>query len=550
MINTRPIQSKIRTTPLPPFNSPRVIPPKDIQSRIISDPGWFMRDILGAKPWSKQEEICKSIFMHQRVAVSGCTGSSKSNAAGMAALAWLIAFGPEARVFTTAPSFRQVDTNLWAEIKRFYRNARINLGGRCYDTAEIKFGNDWYAMGFSTKDTSMVHGIHGKNDLVIVDDAHGIDMKLYDELENMMGGGNTHMLLLYNKLAVTGPTYDCNHKDKSLWCNIAIPFSETPNAKAPEESPVIPSMLLKKSVGVWKTKYKEDSNFYRVKVLDEYPTAAKDSLIPMDWIEQAMRRVVPQDKDARLIVGTDVAWEGDDNTVHASCNGRQFHPLEVYHGADPMKVADQLDVHLIKPGAIGYVDAIGIGAGVYSREAQRKRDVNAVVVSEDAVGKWEGKDAKEHFKNLRAQIAWMLREAMNPDNPEAIALPYDLELMAEMSAIRYFTDEKNGKIRIQLKKEMKKELGYSPDRFDAIAMANWGRYLLGAQSAVSDWLKEQQAVQANIAGDSAALRGLDLEGESLSVAIANGNGKRTDEVAMASAGGESMTLTGLGSFNE
>lgn len=455
-----------------------------LTAKIKADPAWYCERVLHQKPWHKQVELIKKVFKSRRVEARGSVGSTKTFAAAMAVLCWLAAFPRNGRVFSLAPSFRQVDTNLWGYIQMLVRgaeNAGTPLG--CNPIKKmpyLEFGPGWYYKGFSTKDPTNVHGIHGENDLVILDDAHGLPKEITDELENMMAGGNTHLLMLYNPVVTSGETYDCNHADKDLWDHVKISYWDLVQARA--KGHVLSGALQEHAVNTWHTKYGKTSSFCLSKVDAEYPKQAADTLLPMDWIERAMCREVPQ--TGKKFVGCDVAWTGDDDSIIAPMVGRQIGTLEEYHGQDPMQIADALDIHLIQEGVIGGVDSIGIGAGVYSREAQRGRQVHAINVAERAEGQWEGKEASEHFMNLRAQVAWTLREALDPANPEAIALPQDLEMQAQMSGIKYKIN-KQGKVQLQSKEDMKKTLGYSPDKFDAIAIAVW--VSRGGSSVTQPW---------------------------------------------------------------
>lgn len=455
-----------------------------LSNKIKTDPAWYCRKVLHQAPWHKQEEMIKKIFKSRRVEARGSVGSTKTFGAAMAVLCWLAAFPRDGRVFSLAPSFRQVDTNLWGYVQMLVRtaeNAGTPLG--CNPIKKmpyLEFGPGWYYKGFSTKDPTNVHGIHGSNDLVILDDAHGLPMQITDELENMMAGGNTHLLMLYNPVVTSGETYDCNHKNKDLWDHVKISYWDLVQAR--KKGHVLAGALQEHAVNTWHQKYGKTSSFCLSKVDAEYPKQAADTLLPMDWIEQAMMREVPI--GGKRTVGCDVAWTGDDDSIIAPMTGRQVHSLEEYHGQDPMQIADSLDVHLVQENVTGYVDSIGIGAGVYSREAQRGRQVHAINVAEKAEGQWEGKEASDHFLNLRAQIAWNLRMALDPSGPEPIALPNDLEMQAQMSGIKYKINNA-GKVQLQSKEDMKKALGYSPDKFDAIALAVWGNR--GGSTVTQDW---------------------------------------------------------------
>jgi phage terminase large subunit len=77
---------------------------------------------------------------------------------------------------------------------------------------------------------------------------------------------------------------------------------------------------------------------------------------------------------------------------------------------------------------------------------------------------------KERFSNLRAELYWNLREALNPDLEEPIALPPDDELLMELSSVKYQIDSR-GRTKLEPKEDMKKRIGRSPDRADAVVLA-------------------------------------------------------------------------------
>lgn len=507
-----------------PSSKPKITP-EQYQEWIEREPTSWARSIYNVNLWAKQEEIIKSVFTHRRTSVKGCVASSKSVCAAVITHAWLQRY-TGSKVFLTAPSDRQVKNVLWAEVRALHTNAKVKLGGRMMPSdSQWTLAENWYALGFSTNDPNRFHGIHGgiygarKKILFIIDESQGISQETFDAIENVMSDGLAHMLLLQNPAALTGEAHASFNSKRHLYNGITISAEDTPNYKA--RKIIIPGMITYDQVQEWAKTYGVNSNFYRVKALAQFPNQEPDSLIPMEWIELAMQREVPQ-VPAREIIGQDVAWEGDDDSVLARLIGRQVFELEVKHGRDPMEIADALDIHLVRPGAVGFVDAIGIGAGVYAREAQRKRLVHKVTVSENPVGKWEGKKAEDHFYNLRAQIGFILREALNPANPNAIALPKDLKLQAEMSAVKFFQDEKSGLTRLWLKKEMKKELGFSPDRFDAVALAVFGQWLIQGSDELANWAAKQETAMAHGSVQSETVKGLDL-GEDETFSIAEGS---------------------------
>ena len=75
------------------------------------------------------------------------------------------------------------------------------------------------------------------------------------------------------------------------------------------------------------------------------------------------------------------------------------------------------------------------------------------------------------FVNARAEAMWRFREELNPDREggSTIALPDDPELLADLTAPT-FTVKTNG-ILIESKDEIRKRLGRSTNKGDAVVMA-------------------------------------------------------------------------------
>lgn len=106
-----------------------------------------------------------------------------------------------------------------------------------------------------------------------------------------------------------------------------------------------------------------------------------------------------------------------------------------------------------------FVDVAGVGAGVYDMLKQHCKAIavdNATKASEP-----------EKFFNRRAELYWNLRELLRT---EEMALdPTDRQLAQELRAVRFKINK--SRVQIEEKAEIKKRLGRSPDRADAIVLA-------------------------------------------------------------------------------
>ena len=469
--------------------------------QIEKNPAAAMRKVLGQNPWDKQIELARAVFNNTRVEVSGCVASTKTYAAAMVVLLWLMRWPENSRVFSIAPSFRQVDTNIWGYIPKIVHAAEQAghpLGCKVMTVPNLIFGDGWYYEGFTTDKADNVFGIHGPHDLFIFDDFQGIPVAIMDGFENTMAGGQTHFLALHNRVVSSGPSYDVAHKEAALWAHVSISFYDMPNSDPKRKAEWIPGALSLTAVESWRMKYGEKSNFFRSKVLNEYPTAAPDTLIPLDWIEAAFTRKV--NNKGILILGGDIARFGDDSSAMAPMRGREVGTVTSWNDFDLMsttgKFAQVLQAE-IAPAANGtaksafaFLDVVGMGGGPVDRLVELGLPVVGVDCGEAAEGMVMHGDkyrpAKDVFVNKRSQMWWNLRECLDPaakDQSRLISLPCDLEVQAMLTAIKYRITS-DGRIEVEPKSSpthgikgkwgLKQRLGHVLDKGDAVVLAVWG----------------------------------------------------------------------------
>jgi hypothetical protein len=199
-----------------------------------------------------------------------------------------------------------------------------------------------------------------------------------------------------------------------------------------------------------------------------------DLVIPGSWIDQAMQRNNALLGDVYL--GVDVARFGDDRTVIFPIKGRIGMSPIVLHGNDTMQVCGQIcrmasDMNAVWIG----IDTIGIGAGVYDRLNELNLPVHEVNVAE-ASPIIDSKTGKPKFRNMRSQLWWMAREALDPRpevQPSPVSLATDQHLREELATPKY-TINSAGQIEVEPKDDMKERIGRSPDIADAFCIAIYG----------------------------------------------------------------------------
>src|SRR3990167_613017 len=360
----------------------KLLTPRKLRTKIESKPDWYIEKVLGYEYWAgvkttveegkhyyweKQLQIIRSIRDNARTIAIGCTGSTKTFAAAIAMCWWLSAY-EKGRVFTIAPTYRQVEMNLWGYVGKLKREALIALGGKLGASASWEIDKECYAKGFSVKQPENVAGIHGSRDLLIVDDAHAIPRAVTDAMERAAAGGTLSLLLLANPLVITGEVYDAFHRGQNLYNKIKIPAWVCPNYQVEEAFAKekaqgllktsakfkkklefkkklvfpLPGAIIKSKCDEWKLKYGAESNFYKVMVCSEFPTQEPNTLIPLDWLTQATTRELPinQKLDKHIVIGVDVSRFGDYRTVFSPVRGgRQVLKQIEYAKRDTLEVA-------------------------------------------------------------------------------------------------------------------------------------------------------------------------------------------------------------------
>jgi hypothetical protein len=194
-------------------------------------------------------------------------------------------------------------------------------------------------------------------------------------------------------------------------------------------------------------------------------------LIPTAWVEAAQARwkrpdILPE----MLSLGVDVARGGKDNTIIARRHAPMWFDVPlVYPGSatpDGPQVAG-LTIASMRDNAPIHIDVIGVGASPYDFLVSARQQVTGVNVSEKALG--TDKSGRLRFKNLRSQLYWMFREALDPANNTGIALPPDPRLLADLCA---FTWELQGAvIYVEGREDIVKRIGRSPDWASAYVLA-------------------------------------------------------------------------------
>ncbi len=473
-------------------------------ARYHDDPVAFFREVLGVEPWDRQIEVIEAIRDNPRVAVASGHKVSKSHTAAGIAL-WFYSSFEDARVVLTSTTSRQVDQILWRELKMLHaRSGRCALckledraraarheppGPRpckhsaCLDgeprelaRTGLKSPDFREIVGFTAKEAEAVAGVSGKNLLYIPDEASGIDDAVFEAIEGNRAGG-ARIVMFSNPTRTEGEFYEAFHSKAAFYKTIRISSEETPNVKAGRV--VVPGLATREWVDEKRLEWGEDSALYKIRVKGEFVLNETGRIFSVHAITESEARWADAIGEGRLCIGVDPAGpgEGGDESAFAVRRGNKIIALVGVTGlSDEAHLVHVLG--LIKqygnqreslPPLIA-CDREGVGYDVWkvlrshADGREPKFEVIGVRSSDRAAREPEIYDRVRD--ELWANLAAWVREGG--------ALIPDTKLEKELHCPEWDTASLRGRMKVTPKTAMRKTLGRSPDRADAVALAVWG----------------------------------------------------------------------------
>lgn len=215
-------------------------------------------------------------------------------------------------------------------------------------------------------------------------------------------------------------------------------------------------------------------------------------VIPSAWVKAAQDRWKPRDKKGPMdSLGVDVSRGGRDETITSRRHGAWFDELIIAAGTaspDGPTVASQV-LAARRDRAPVHIDIVGWGASPYDFLVQNHVQTIGINGANKAVGM--SREGQLRFVNLRAELWWRMREALDPTSPDPIALPPDPQLRADLCAPKWELTQAG--IKVERKDEIIKRIGRSPDRGDAVVLAN----IATVKDEALPWNKAQTSLRSD-----------------------------------------------------
>jgi phage terminase large subunit len=439
------------------------------------------------------------------VAISSGHKIGKSYVAAMLALWFYCTHGDDARVICTSTTSRQVDEILWRAVQMLKSRS-----GKCVDckSEDARTGRQSATpcphsaaidgdmgglartglkagfrqiVGFTAKQPEAVAGMSGPNMLYIADEASGIPEIIFQAIEGNRAGGAS-IAMFSNPTRNEGSFFDAFHDKKDLYKTITVSSEDTPNCQQNIDD-LIPGLANPSYIAEKEREWGRESALFKVRVLGVHALHEDGRIFSVHAIQQAMaawkdlradRKYKPE---GRLYIGLDPAGASGkgDETVFAPRRGLDVLSLHAHLGLD----AEQHLVHLLalmgrlrEPREIPVVvmDREGaIGAELYGKlRAHLNEHPNAFLLS--GIRASDGAVRQpEVYDRMRDGLVANLEAFMR----EGLAVPEDDKLAVEMHQFEWKQMMGTGKLKATDKITIRKALGRSPDRYDAVALSCW-----------------------------------------------------------------------------
>jgi hypothetical protein len=201
---------------------------------------------------------------------------------------------------------------------------------------------------------------------------------------------------------------------------------------------------------------------------------AEFQVIPTAWVLAAEARWKPDGGRglSMTAMALDPAGGGRDSTEIARRHGHWYAELISAKGpetADGSATAATVVKHRLDNAAI----VVDVGGGYGGAVTLRLKDNDIKPMAFNGANEAHGKtkDGQLNFANRRAEAWWRFREALDPDQPDGatIALPPDPELRADLCTPTWKLTARG--ILLESKEDIRKRLGRSPGKGDAVVMA-------------------------------------------------------------------------------
>lgn len=435
------------------------------------DPVQFVRDNFAVEPDAWQIEALSALGgdynPKRRLCMKACTGPGKSAVTawiGWHRLACFCAKGEHPKGVALSITRDNLADNLWAELSKWQARSKFLSAAFTWTKTTI-YANEhpetWFLSARSfAKDADSeaigraLSGLHSQFPFVLLDESGDMPTAVGRAAAQIFTGSPQDAAIIQagNPTSTSGLLYESCTKSAEAWRIITITADPDDPARTPRVSKEHAQEMI--------DTYGRDNPWVMATILGLFPPSGFNALLGIEEVEAACKRYYKDHEidSAAMVLGGDVARQGDDASVIIARRGRQAYAPRVMRIPDSMLVAREFiaEKQKYKADAVFVDETGGYGAGVI--DAMRSLGHHVIGVH------FAGKANSYRYFNKRSEILYEMAEWVKNGG----AIPDDRELKEELCALTYAFQ--GDKLRVVEKEIIKQQIGRSPDKADALAM--------------------------------------------------------------------------------
>lgn len=439
------------------------------------NPVLFANEVVCFVPDEWQSGVLMDVATAPKVSVRSGQGVGKTSIAAVIAL-WFLSCFPMSRVVATAPTARQLNDVLWAELSKWISKSPLLKALLKWTKTKVEvrgYSERWFATARTATTAENMQGFHEDNMLFIIDEASGVSDEIIEAILGTLSGKNNKLLMCGNPTKTSGVFFDSHNRDRALFKTYRVSSLDCPRTN-------------KENINAMLEKYGRNSNFARVRIYGDFPEQEDDVFITLSALERSANTVIDEKPvPVTVRIGCDVARYGDDKTIIGIKVDERVSFYEKAQGQDTMRTADNIAMcykKLIdrysqyKGKIIVTVDDGGVGGGVVDRLRRIcKADPKTYGRMKVVPVKFGMRIRHRYYYDTTTYMMAVVKELLSDTDkngeakPIELVLPKDDDLIAQLSCRKYTMTE-NSVIKIESKKEMKARGLPSPDEADCVLL--------------------------------------------------------------------------------
>ncbi len=349
---------------------------------------------------------------------------------------------------------REIQSSIKDSVKKLLEDRILHYGFQDYKIFETRIENQitgsvFVFKGLRDQDPQKIKSLEGA-DIAWIEEAQTISKKSFDILLPTIRKPNSEIWISMNRELENDP----------VWVALGANPDENTFVKKVNfyDNPFCPKEMIELAYKTKKTAPEDYAHIW----LGEPVSEVSSKLIPPVLVRKAQSAQFFETYSP-LVIGLDIARFGDDESVFCFRRGRVVERFEIFKKKDTVQLADIASRYLedFHPKKL-FMDIGANGAGVY--DILTDRGFAPLIKGVFFGGKAMNGD---RYVNKRAEMWDHILSFLSQDLD--VLLPADEMLFADLTSVNKKYDPM-GRLQLESKEEIKKRLGRSPDRGDALAL--------------------------------------------------------------------------------